>query len=141
LIVSEKILINVSTHKKYYESLGYIIENKQVLIDVNHLKRNSLVKIEVKCDKCEIIKEIRYQDYNKCTKDGSEKYYCSKCKGIKIKKTIENKYGVDNISKLETIKLKKEETCLNNFGFRNPSMSKQIKLKKEETSLKNIILC
>lgn len=74
----------------------------------------------------------------------------------KIRQTIQEKYGVDNISKLEETKRKKEQTALKNHGVKHPitkfttkeytikkhgvdNVSKldSVKQKKRQTSLKN----
>ena len=46
-------------------------------------------------------------------------------------------YGVDNCSKLERVKEKKEQTCLRNYGVKNPSQSGEIKKSKKESSIAN----
>lgn len=139
MILDKKITIVFnSRYKKYYEDLGYIFINKRTEIDIFDLQPNSLVKILVKCDLCELEKQMRYQDYQKITKEQTEPYFCSKCvKKMKTKFTLINKYGVDNISKSLEIKERKKETCLNNYLVDNPSKSDFIKQKKCETSLKN----
>lgn len=51
----------------------------------------------------------------------------------KSKKTIQDKYGVDNVSKLESVKKKKSKTTLKNFGVENPFDSEEIRLKAKKT--------
>lgn len=53
----------------------------------------------------------------------------------KFKKIIKEKYGVDNISKSDDIKRKKELTCLKHFGFLNPLESKEIREKIKQTMI------
>ena len=92
----------------------------------------------------------------KSIKYGDENYNNRK----QSRETCNEKYGVDNPSKLEEIKIKKENTslknngvkyylqskegqekfknsCLNNFGKDNPSKDEHIQNKKCETSLQN----
>ncbi len=45
-------------------------------------------------------------------------------------------YGVDNVSKLDSIKKKKEETCMKNHGTKNPNQNQKIKDKIAATNLK-----
>lgn len=59
---------------------------------------------------------------------------CNICKGYE---TIKNKYGVENVSKLDFVKSKKAETCKKNFGVENPSQSKIVRDRKVETWRKN----
>ena len=52
------------------------------------------------------------------------------------KKTLQQKYGVTNISQLKEIKDKKKQTTLKNYGVENPAQSSEIKNKMKETCLK-----
>lgn len=51
------------------------------------------------------------------------------------KKTLQQKYGVENISQLKEIKDKKKQTTLKNYGVENPAQSSEIKNKMKETCL------
>ena len=51
------------------------------------------------------------------------------------KKTLQQKYGVTNISQLKEIKDKKKQTTLKNYGVENPAQSSEIKNKMKETCL------
>ena len=72
---------------------------------------------------------------------GYRKYCSSKCcnsdpdKIISTRNNIINKYGVENISQLETIKYKKKKTCLKNYGVENPSQSLEIQNKIKQTNI------
>ncbi len=57
----------------------------------------------------------------------------SKLTKNKYKETCIKRYGVDNVSKLESVKLKKEETCLDNYGVKNPQQNKTIQDKTKTT--------
>ena len=48
-------------------------------------------------------------------------------------KNIESKYGVSNVSSLESVKNKKIETSLKNFGVANPFQSARVQSKQQET--------
>ena len=56
---------------------------------------------------------------------------------IQMKKNNQEKYGVDNVFQLDTVKEKTKETIIEKYGVENPSQSVEIQLKKEETCLKN----
>lgn len=69
--------------------------------------------------------------------------YCSqKCgfasplRGERLRNTLREKYGVDNISQLQEIKDKKIETCRKNFGCDHPMQSKEILDKAVATTIK-----
>ena len=51
---------------------------------------------------------------------------------LSMNNTINEKYGVSNISQLESIKIKKQQTCLNHYGVDNPLKNNDIKNKVKE---------
>lgn len=130
MILTDVVNIKISNNQiKYYTSKGYDVKggNEVKEIKVSDLPNNSGQKIKVKCDFCDNEKEITLNRYHNNTKNNNEKYACSrKCSEQKNKKTILNKYGVDNISKLKEIKSKKIKTCVKNFGVEHPQQNKNI---------------
>lgn len=85
-----------------------------------------------------------YNGEKKCKRDfgvRSDRFCCFEC-GKKFalrntQKTIQEKYGVDNISKLESIKKKKEETCLKHYNVKNPMHDIVLKTKCKEKVFRN----
>ena len=76
--------------------------------------------------KCEIDKKPIMCNINNLRDGYNNITVCSKkCRYIKMKnslqKTMIKLYGVDNISKLDSIKIKKEQTTFKNYGVKNPS--------------------
>jgi len=130
MILSKYINIKISNNQiKYYKDKGYIVKggNEIIKVSVCDLPNNSGVKIEVECDICGNKKEISLNRYKNNTKDLTTYYSCSrKCSEEKNKKTIIQKYGVDNISKLNKIKNKKIDTCLKHYGVEHPQQSEII---------------
>jgi hypothetical protein len=65
--------------------------------------------------------------------------FCKACvdmnRVIKLKQTNLERYGVENISQLESIKKKKEETCLQNNGVKYYMQSEKLKQKAINTNL------
>lgn len=59
----------------------------------------------------------------------------SKRRAINQRKTFLKKYGVINISCLDSIKEKKKTTTFNNYGVDNPAKSENIKTKQKQTML------
>lgn len=104
-------------------------------IPIEELSLCSHKLVDVECDNCGLIKQIKYQSYNNSTKNNTEKYYCNnkECINKKRKIAIQKKYGVDNISQLESIKNKKVETCKKTleFVFQHNLMWLKIKPKKQ----------
>ena len=76
---------------------------------------------------CGVIAEIRYSDF----KRGKN---CKYCKPIKFKKTCQEKYGVDNVFQLESIKTKSRKTCMEKYGVEFCMQSPDVFRKAMSTS-------
>jgi len=152
-IISLKIKDNwtLSYYQKFLENIKI---GDDININVEQLPKNSSFKVKVKCDICGCEKMITYQKYNKNT-EKHKIYTCKKCFNIKnkktcleiydnenynnrekYKKTINYKYNVDNVSQIDSIKIKKQETCMSNYLVSNPSQNHDIQLKIKETLLR-----
>jgi len=115
------------THLK---KIGYILKShEKITIPVSDLPKVSMKKVRVKCDICNSEKEIPYGRYLQSFNNGNY-YSCIKCKN-KLKKTIKEKYNVENISQLESIKKKKKETLISNYGSDNLLEINSGKIKKK----------
>ena len=115
---------------------------KEVLIykrsvKIEDLSLNSHKLVEVECDNCGKVKNIKYQLYNILTKNNTEDYYCNnkECINKKRKMVLQDKYGVDNVFQLNEVKDKIKITNLELYGVENPQQNKEIKNKTEETNL------
>lgn len=60
---------------------------------------------------------------------------CMKCKAVKYKKTCQERYGVDNVFQIETIKEVSKATTVTNHGVEYCMQNKEIKQRSEETCL------
>jgi len=175
VIVDNKIKIRINPNQfKYYTDKGYNVSfyNRDLIININDLSKGSGVKINVKCDICDNLYNITYNNYNNQIKKHNM-YVCFSCKNHKSKITNLEKYGcewslqnqnikdkgkktlletigVDNISKLQSIKndrknyfnndnfkVKSKITLIKKYGVDNASKSDLIKSKKVRTCLKN----
>ncbi len=73
--------------------------------------------------------------FNRNWKDGYKKYCSSKCSQsdkltkLKRKQTVMEKYGVDNIAKLDDVKKKKESTNLKKYGTKSSFQNDEVKKK------------
>lgn len=107
------------------------------IINIKDLPINSHKKVEAKCDNCGKIKNVVYQSYNNMTKNNTEKYYCNNkdCINKKRQIAIQEKYGVDNVFQLDSIKDKIKETNIELYGVENPQQNKKIKENTENTNL------
>jgi hypothetical protein len=99
--------VNIFINNKvitYYKKLGYTIKpNDFNKIKVEDLLRNSMVRIDVKCDICEKENNIIFQKYTKNIKKYNF-YTCVKCSHIKNKITYKNKFGYENYVNIESLK-------------------------------------
>ena len=111
MILSDKIVIHLYKNKEYYKNKGYDVNESLLEINVCDLPDKSNMKIEVKCDICDSVKKIRYQDYLKNIKNGGY-YSCNKCVNVKNKKTRLELYGDENYNNRQ----KQKETCIKIFG-------------------------
>jgi len=165
-----KIKIHPSNYNKHYDKYGPF-ECKDIIdVNINDLTTSSSVLITGICEFCKKETIIKFYNYKKQSIGG---YCCIDCSPLKVKKTnlikygtecpLQNikiiektkktmlkEYGVDNISKLDSIKDDRREnfktenfknkskiTWLDKYGVDNPSKSDGIKLKKEETTFMN----
>ena len=90
---------------------------------------------------CEICGNLNTKEFtwDRRFKDARIKTCSKKCYNLYLarlrKETCLKKYGVANVSKLQSIKDKKKETCLTNYGVDNPSKNQSIQNKKIQTNL------
>ena len=116
MIVNEEIFVNITNiNRKYYKSKGYILNDDMLKIKLLDLPLGSHIKISVKCMNCNIVKSIIYKNYITQTKNHTEKYYCTKCKNIKIKNTLKERYGEDSIFKLKEYQIKNKKIMLEKY--------------------------
>lgn len=137
MIITEFISVLITNkNRKYYINKGYDINNNgYYTINISDLNKNSHTLVEVSCDTCHENKLIKYCDYNKVTKNNTEKYYCIKCKNEKIKITNLQKYGVENVFQVDDIKTKIIETNISKYGVDYPIKLDEFKGKSKQTSL------
>lgn len=119
--------------KKYYESLGYEYtgKNAELWVKIEDLPLNSHIKVEVICDFCGKEYSKVYKDYNFQHNGGD---CCVDCEGIKSLKTGRERYGknyrgeilreislerygIDNVAKLNEIQEKIRSTNLERYGM------------------------
>lgn len=119
----------VGRNLKYLKSLGYNVNvGDNIEIDVNHLKKNSKVKIRVKCDICGKEKELSNYAYNKNLKYNI--YCCSiKCSQEKIEQTNKIKYNCKRPIQNKDIRNKLENTNKIKYNNKIASKSDEVKLK------------
>ena len=125
-------LINIYREKGIKCKKGDIIT-----IPINLLSKGSNYLIDIKCDFCGIIIKRRFNQYNNETKNEKYPTCCNKKECIYEKRKIIclEKYGVENISQLESTKNKVKESNLKKFGVEYPLQNKEIKEKIKNNNL------
>jgi hypothetical protein len=170
MIITEYVEISITNRNiNFYKKLGYNINTNKLIVKIKDLNINSKVRIGVKCDICNKEKNITYFDYMKsldnsgyyscnsiCSKDkvettnlkkyGTKYPLQSEYKMNELKEYFNEKYGVDNPSKMEDVKLKREKTMYSKYGVKTNiilpethkksiemSTTPEAKLKREKT--------
>jgi len=136
MIVEEKLKIKISNKVlSHYQKINDDLKSGDIIeIFPTQLPNGSNKKVKVKCDNCGTEKYVVYYDYNKSTKNNTEKYYCSKCRGISIKEGTKKIYGVDNVFQLESVKEQSKKTCKEIYGFEHHLQNKDILQKLKDTN-------
>lgn len=140
MLISKEVEIKVNNrYLKKYEKLGYgkLKRGDYITLPVEHLPKSSSVLVLYKCEYCNKAHETMYRIYT--TTKGKD--CCKKCAPKKYKETCQEKYGVDNTSKLPEIHDKIKETCLTKYGdknFRNPEKTKETISLKDDNYYSNI---
>ena len=122
-----EILLN-SRNIKRFESLGYLIPREKddrgrnrvktgtkILIRTSDLSLGSHCKVEVRCDYCGKVSILSYKDYIN-RHDNELGDCCHKCENIKYKKTMLEKYGVENSFQSEVFIEKAKATNRQKYG-------------------------
>jgi hypothetical protein len=173
MILNKRVNVKVGTKSfSWYKEKGYNPKCGEMLeISIDDITTYSSAIVDVECQLCKIVKKKKYFDFKYSTdKSNDGKYYCKKCSYENIKKTnlirygydtplnnpdiikksketMIRKFGVDNISKVDYIKLERSDLMfintskynkiiLNKYGT-NVSKLDWIKNKKKETTLRN----
>lgn len=126
MILSREIKIKIiESNYNYYEYLGYdVYIGEEIVIPVDLLPKGSHYKIKCKCDSCGIEKDVIYKNYLKYDNVWGE-YYCRKCSEVKRKETLRKNHGVDYPIQNKKILDKMKKTLVNKYGVDN--ISKKVK--------------
>jgi len=138
ILTSEVKVMVMFNNIETYRKLGYDVEsNKEIIVNIKDLPLNSRKIVDVKCDNCGAIKELRFSDYM-AVFNKKNKYYCFKCKGESIRKGVQKIYGenVDNVFQLKTVKDKLKKTCKELYGVDHHLQNKDILQKLIDTNQK-----
>lgn len=126
MILTREITVKINeANFPYYDNLGYdVIIGEELLIPVELLSKGSHFKIECECDSCGVKKEVIFKNYIKYDNKWGE-YFCRKCSEYKRKRTLRENFGVDYPIQNEKVLKKMKKTLLNKYGVDNISKQKK----------------
>lgn len=126
MILTREVTIKINeSNFSRYENLGYETTiGDELIIPIELLTKGSHYKIKCQCDKCGIIKEVIYKNYVKYNNTWGD-YYCRKCSEFKRKKSLKENHGVEYPIQCDKIKGKIKKTMIEKFGVDNPSKLKR----------------
>lgn len=115
-----KIKINESNYS-YYENLGYDVSIGEIItIPIELMSKGSHYKIKCKCDGCGTEKEVIFKNYIKYDNNWGE-YFCRKCSEKKRKETLRKNFGVDYPIQNKIVLDKMKSTLMEKYGVDNIS--------------------
>lgn len=123
MIITREIKVKISeANYSYYENLGYddVTIGELLVIPVELLSKGSHYKIKCKCDKCGIEKDVIFKNYVKYDNNWGE-YFCRKCSESKRKKSLRENYGVDYPIQNNKVLKKMKKTLIDKYGVDNIS--------------------
>ena len=126
-----KVKINASNFKHYVQYYSDIKCGDDISVNISELTKFSNATIILRCDKCEIIKELSNKNYRIYGYNDGE-FLCRKCK---LELNNIKKYGVGNVFQVEEIKDKIKRTNIEKYGKEYISQSNAIREKIKKTNI------
>jgi hypothetical protein len=122
MILTRDIDIKISeSNYQYYDDLGYDVAiGENIKIPVELMSKGSHYKIVCKCDGCGIEKEVIFKNYIKYDNNWGE-YFCRKCSERKRKETLRKNFGVDYPIQNKKVLSKMKNTLIEKYGVDNIS--------------------
>ena len=137
-LLSTTVLVTGNWHNiKHYRERGYKCnKGDKIIVKVEDLTAGSSAIIKLKCDYCGKEYEMKFYEKSKVILN-KEKICCGDyhCQYMKRRDYYNDKYGVDNPMKVETIREKSKNTCIKKYGEDNPAKVEMFKEKIKATNL------
>ena len=137
MIKEESIEVKVPfKNKRYYEMIigSKLSIGDTIIVSIKDIPNGSSIIVTGICDFCFSEKKISIKNYNRQTNNKKIKFACSKsCVILKTKETNINKYGIDNVSKIQDVKeriSRKKYELYGNVNFNNREKCKNTNLNK-----------
>ena len=137
MVLSEYVNVYIcNANIKRYKQLGYNVKNNTYCeVKLSDLPKGSNYRITLQCDYCGKVFTMIYNNYNKSIKN-NPKSCCGDCSHLKMQEVVKDKYNVDNVANLESVKSKKKETNIRKYGCEYSIMSKEVQDKIQNTNMK-----
>ena len=89
MILNDTITIKTTNKNiKYFRSIGFYIKSgDSVVIKPEQLLKGSHFILQVSCDNCNNIMNMKYKTYYLLTNGMENSYYCNKCKVMNYQRT------------------------------------------------------
>jgi len=122
MILTREIEIKINeSNYQYYDDLGYDVAIGEIIkIPIELMSKGSHYKIKCKCDGCGVEKEVIFKNYVKYDNKFGE-YYCRKCSEVKRKETLRKNFGVDYPIQNKKVLNKMKNTLIEKYGVDNIS--------------------
>ena len=122
MILTREIEIKINeSNYQYYDDLGYDVAIGEIIkIPIELMSKGSHYKIKCKCDGCGVEKEVIFKNYVKYDNNFGE-YYCRKCSESKRKETLRKNFGVDYPIQNKKVLNKMKNTLIEKYGVDNIS--------------------
>jgi hypothetical protein len=123
MILTREISVKISeSNFHYYEELGYdVVIGEVITIPVELLSKGSHHKVKCECDNCGLEKEVIYKNYLKYDNKNWGDYFCRKCSEVKRKETLRKNFGVDYPIQNKNVLSKMKNTLVEKYGVDNIS--------------------
>ena len=134
MILTKEVKVNVNNKNiKHFKSQNLDVKyGESYDIEVKYLPRYSKYRVVAQCESCEFLQELSLQKYHQ-NWERSNSYNCKSCNNITYKKSMTEKYGEDNPSKIESCNQTRKNTCLEKYGSEHIISSEYSKIKTKET--------
>ena len=135
MILTREVEVRVNNKNiNHFRENGLIVNYGEILnISVDFVPKYSKYRISAKCDICESINEISMQKYSQ-NKERGGIYTCKSCNNLTLRKSMIERYGFDNASKVPEISEKRKATCLEKYGSEFVINSEYSKEKTKKTT-------
>lgn len=125
MILTREINIKINeSNYQHYDDLGYDVTiGEEIVIPIELMSKGSHYRINCKCDGCGIEKQVIFKNYVKYDNKWGE-YYCRKCSEVKRKKTLRENFGVDYPIQNKKVLSRMKSTLMEKYGVDNISKKK-----------------